>query len=234
MKGLEDLASALSILPKKIPHKINQVINNDKNQWFRKPLREFQKETTRITSFVYMSTCWNTLQQGMDYSLNFFGSTRKVSNVRFSLGEKYYLLDEIKEDFAESNCDALDDGIVEMFSSLASQYDSYKEKARSGKLGKTPQYWLIYLDLIYLQAMAHSAVQENDIEKLAFAWFSFLPFYFVLDKRNYARYGRFYATLFLNMEATCTGLKTLLAEMGTAVQGQVENFGCPMREVNHQ
>ena len=45
---------------------------------------------------------------------------------------------------------------------------------------------LVYLDLIYLQTVAHSAVQENDIEKLAFAWFSFHPFYFVLDKQNYA------------------------------------------------
>ena len=33
--------------------------------------------------------------------------------------------------------------------------------------------------------MAHSAVQENDIEKLAFDWYSFLPFHFVLDKQNY-------------------------------------------------
>ena len=86
-------------------------------------------------------------RQGMDYSLNFFGSTTKVSNVRFSLGEKYYLLDEIKEYFAEGHCDAFDDSIVDMLSSLTTQYESYKEKTRSGELSKTPQYWLTYLDL---------------------------------------------------------------------------------------
>ena len=84
--------------------------------------------------------------------------------------------DEIKEYFAQGNCDAFDDSIVDRLRPLATQYESYKEKARMGELGRTPQYWLIYLDLIYLQTMVHSAVQENDIEKLAFAWYSFVPF----------------------------------------------------------
>ena len=95
---------------------------------------------------------------GHELLLNFFGGTRKVSNVTFSLGEKYYLLDEIKEYFTKGNCNAFDDSIVDMLSYLTTQYESYKEKARSGELGKTPQYWLIYLDLIYLQIMAHSVV----------------------------------------------------------------------------
>ena len=68
--------------------------------------------------------------------------------------------------------------------------------------------------------MAHSVVQENDIEKLAFVWYSFLPFYFVLDKQNYAWYGSFYVTMLLNMEVTYPGLKTLIAEKGISIQGQ--------------
>ena len=93
----------------------------------------------------------------------------------------------------EGNCDAFDDNIVDMLTPLTTQYESRKEKARIGELGKIPQYWLIYLDLIYLQTMAHSAVQDHDIEKLAFAWYSFFPFYFVLNKQNYAQYGSFYS-----------------------------------------
>ena len=81
---------------------------------------------------------------------------------------------------------------------LATQYESNKEKARSDQLGKIAQYWLIYLDLMYLQTMAQSAVQGNHIEKLAFVWYSFLPFYFMLDKQNYARYDSFYVTMLLN------------------------------------
>ena len=55
---------------------------------------------------------------------------------------------EIKEYLAEGNCDAFDDNIVDILSSLATQYVSCKEKARIGELGKTLQCWLIYLDLI--------------------------------------------------------------------------------------
>ena len=123
--------------------------------------KAFEKVSKRKYSnyiFFYRSAFWNTLKQGMYYLLNFFGSTRKVFNVTFSLGEKYYLLDEIKEYFVEGNCDAFDDSIADMLSSLATQYESYKEKARNGEIGKIPQYWLIYLEFIYLQTMTHSAV----------------------------------------------------------------------------
>ena len=79
LKSLEDLASAFSILPAKTPHRINHAIDEDGNQWYLKPLRKFQNKTTRITCFVYRSTCWKTLQQGMGYSLNFFRRIRKFS-----------------------------------------------------------------------------------------------------------------------------------------------------------
>ena len=184
---------------------------------------KFQKETTRITSFGYRSTYRNTLQQGMDYSLDFFGSTRKVS-IMFSLGGKYYLLYEIKKYFAEGN-----DSVVEMLSSLAIQYDSYKEKARSGKLGKSPQHWFILTSLIYKQW--HIVLYKTMIQK-NWHWSHFLFFHFTLCWTNKTMLGMavFMSPLLLNMEArvkdtTHPGLKTLLAEEGTSVQGQVENFG---------
>lgn len=53
----------------------------------------------------------------------------------FYLREKYYLLEEIKESYVEGHCDAFDDSVVGMLSSLATQYESYNEKARSCELG---------------------------------------------------------------------------------------------------
>ena len=69
---------------------------------------------------------------------------------RFICERNITFSDEIKEYFAEGNCNVFDDSIVNMLSPLAIQCESYKEKARSGELGKTPQCRLIYLDLIYL------------------------------------------------------------------------------------
>ena len=52
--------------------------------------------------------------------------------------------------FSESNCDAFDDSLVDMLSPLGVQFKLYK-KARISELGKTSQYWLIYLVFMYLQ-----------------------------------------------------------------------------------
>ena len=52
--------------------------------------------------------------------------------------------------FSESNCDAFDDSLVDMLSPLGVQFKLYK-KARISGLGKTSQYWLIYLVFMYLQ-----------------------------------------------------------------------------------
>ena len=68
--------------------------------------------------------------------------------------------------------------------------------------------------------MSHSITQEDDIEKFTFVWYSFLSFYFVLDKQNYARYGSFYVTILLNIGVTYPELKALLAEKGISVQDQ--------------
>ena len=54
----------------------------------------------------------------------------------FSSGEKYYFLEQIKEYFAQGNCDAFDGSIFDMLSSLATQCESYKRKNRVVNLVK--------------------------------------------------------------------------------------------------
>lgn len=66
-------------------------------------------------------------------------------------------------------------------------YEEFREFARQGALGKTAQFWLLYMDLMKYKIMAHSAIQENDIETLLYSWKAFIPMYFILNKRNYAR-----------------------------------------------
>lgn len=84
---------------------------------------------------------------------------------------------------------------------------------------ETPRYCLIYLDLIYLQTIVHSAVQKkNGIEKLAFAMYSFL-FYFVLDKTMLDMAASMPPCCWL-WKLLYLELKTLLTEKGICVQGQ--------------
>ena len=49
------------------------------------------------------------------------------------------------------------------FQDLQERYGHYKDKIRSGLLGKTCQFWLVnYLDVMEALHLIHSAVQEND------------------------------------------------------------------------
>ena len=41
-------------------------------------------------------------------------------------------------------------------------YESFKQRRRDGELGKTAKFWIMYLDLMKYQQMAHTIVQENE------------------------------------------------------------------------
>ena len=45
------------------------------------------------------------------------------------------------------------------------RFESFKQTIRGGKLGKTPQFRLLYLDMMRNQHMIHLAVQENNLRK---------------------------------------------------------------------
>ena len=56
------------------------------------------------------------------------------------------------------------------------------------KKGKTAQFWLGYLDMLKQQNHLHVGIQENSFEARINTWEYFFPFYFVMNKLNYARY----------------------------------------------
>ena len=45
---------------------------------------------------------------------------------------------------------------------LFCSYESYCEQAKNGSLGKTAQFWILYLDMMRMQHVIHTTVQEND------------------------------------------------------------------------
>lgn len=105
-------------------------ISGSESHWesFKKKLLELHH--------LYIGVLTGTHYNG--YSLDFFGSCRYVCMSRFHWERNTTFWMKLR-----SNCDSFDDGIVDMLSSLASQYGSYKEKERSGKFGKRPQYcWI--------------------------------------------------------------------------------------------
>ena len=46
----------------------------------------------------------------------------------------------------------------------------YKQRIRDGRMGTTPQFWMIYLDLMEKQHHFHTAVQEDNFDGRKCAW----------------------------------------------------------------
>ena len=104
---------------------------------------------------------------------------------------------------------------------LISSYQQFKTDIRNGKLGKTAQFWMMYIDLMELQQMAHTSIQTNDFGMRLYAWENILPYYFALNKVNYARNGTYYLETLKQIDIRNPGLKTLLEKRGMSAQAQI-------------
>jgi hypothetical protein len=65
---------------------------------------------------------------------------------------------------------------------LLTRYNSFRKAAENGSLGKTAQFWLIYMNLMRYQVMAHTAMQENDHQTLMYCWQQFIPDVFRVEQ----------------------------------------------------
>ena len=99
-------------------------------------------------------------------------------------------------------------------------YFQFRKDVAEGKYGKTPQFWMMYLNLMELQHQIHIAVQTNNFNMRLDAWEKMLPYYFYYNKTNYARYGCYYVQSMKQIDDRYEGLKPLLAANGFSVQGQ--------------
>ena len=100
------------------------------------------------------------------------------------------------------------------FEIIEDKHQSFKQEIRCGKKGKTAQFWLSYLDMMEQQHYRHVGIQENSFEARMNAWEYFLPFYFVMNKLNYARYGSYYLHQMKNGEVIYPGLKVPISVQG--------------------
>ena len=105
---------------------------------------------------------------------------------RFLFDEKLYIPASLRE--VNFKINKLDETSLESLDVFFDKYATYRQKVSTGTIGKTAQFWMMYLDLMGAQTMAHTAVQENYWKSLMYYWKQFLPMYFGLNKRNYARH----------------------------------------------
>ena len=71
-----------------------------------------------------------------------------------------------------------------------------------------------------MQTAIHTAVQGNNCEMQLQGWAYWIPFSFLTNLFNYARYGTFYLETLKNIQKNYPGLNELLRTTGLSVQGQ--------------
>ena len=68
--------------------------------------------------------------------------------------------------------------------------------------------------------LLHTAIQGNNYELHIEGWRRMMPFFFPLNKTNYARYSAYYMLQLQNLDITHPGCKELLKCNSISVQGR--------------
>ena len=68
------------------------------------------------------------------------------------------------------------------------QYCQFRDDVRSGMLGKTAQFWMAYMDEVWLTLHLHEAVKKNDFLLDEECIHRMPDLFFSYDGQNYARY----------------------------------------------
>ena len=92
-------------------------------------------------------------------------------------------------------CDGNDSSIMSdpAICNTVHSFMEFKEKARNGNLGLTPQFWTLnYLDIMQILHQLHVAVQEGNYDSRLDAYLKMMYYICGLNKVNYKRYGIYY------------------------------------------
>ena len=102
--------------------------------------------------------------------------------------------------------------------SFFARYKQFKQSVRDGKLGKTAQFWLSYMDLVWLILTLIKATKMNDLQLRLASLYSLCPILFAYDHTNYARYLPVYMITIMNLSITHPGAENLLRNNGISVR----------------
>jgi hypothetical protein len=96
-------------------------------------------------------------------------------------------------------------------------YQSFLVEVREGKLGKTAQFWIGYVEKVALVLRFQRATKENNFDLHLACLEDMIPLYFACDHHNYARYLVVHLINLLNLQSTHPGAEELLRNNGFSV-----------------
>lgn len=122
-----------------------------------------------------------------------------------------------------ADCEAYLNG--ESYINYEKKYEEQKLMCLDGQYGKTPQFWMKYVQLVDRQHLLHYAINTNDFEERLQCWKDSIALCFSCNKQNYSRYGAYYCLLLENLENTHPGATEELKVKGLSVCQNTVNIG---------
>ena len=103
----------------------------------------------------------------------------------------------------------------EEIGAFLAKFEEYNDEVRKGNHEKTSQFWLVYyLDIMQNQHLLHTAIQTNNFYLRLHGLKTMLPYFFAMDKQNYAQYGSCYINTLEHLDITHPGCRQLLKYKG--------------------
>lgn len=85
---------------------------------------------------------------------------------------------------------------------LLQNYDIYKQKTLNGEFGKTPQFYLIYINLVHHYLTLSRSIRCGDFELFKFVLPKITNLFFICNQQNYARWTVKYSNNLLKVAET--------------------------------
>lgn len=108
-----------------------------------------------------------------------------------------------KETFTELQHD-------ETITNFMTEYEQFRDRVREGDFGPTAQFWLSYIDHVWLVLALLEAVKVNNFLLYAQTISQMSDLFFSFDGQNYARYLTFFSVFLSNIDLSHPGAKEML------------------------
>jgi hypothetical protein len=99
-----------------------------------------------------------------------------------------------------------------IFLKMFAEYTEFSKKTLNGKLGKTAQFSMEYIQRVSLYHLLERAVHEGILDLYIQVLSEFTDLFFVTNRQNYARWMAKHQLDLLNMPMSHPGLKVQLCE----------------------
>ena len=117
-------------------------------------------------------------------------------------------LNEMK---SSSTKDKLNDCIIDPdILGYIRRYCQFREEMANGEFGKTGQFWIAYMDAVWLALQLHESVKRNDFLLYAECILRMPDLFFAYSGQNYARYLTMFSVFIANIDQTHPGALELL------------------------